>query len=239
MSFVSMVVLAYNDGPSLPALLRGVSSVLQSCADDHEIIVVDDGSSDRTAAIVEELSEKIDRLRLLRHGRNRGVGAAFRSGVMAARGDVIGYIDGDGQYDPLDIPPLLARLQVVDAVAGLRHHRADPLHRRLISHCYNGLIRTLFGLSVQDVNSGLKLFRRRFLEVGTPLEADSPFFDAELLIKGTAAGGSFEELPVKHLPRLHGHASGGSLRSIWTTLRELRSSRIRRGLRQSRKPWSG
>ncbi len=230
-----MLVLAYNDSSSLPGLVRVLSSVLESCSSEYEIVVVDDGSSDQTVGTIEQLRQEIPHLHLVRHPQNRGVGAAFRSGVMASKGDIVGYIDGDGQYDPCDIASLLVTLDVADAVSGLRQQRADPLSRKLISLVYNWIIRWLFRVPLRDVNSGLKLFRRHFLEVAFPLQSDGPFFDAEVLTKGIAAGHRVLEVPVTHSPRLHGRASGGSLGSICFTLSELCSRRIQEGIRQVKK----
>ncbi len=218
-----MLVLGYNDSPSLSGLVRVLSEVLESGSSEYEIIVVDDGSTDHTVGTVGQLSQRIPQLHLVRYHHNQGVGAAFRSDVKASRGSIVGYIDGDEQFDPRDISSLLAQLAFADAASGLRHQRADPLHRRCMSLVYNWLIRALFRVSLRDVNSGLKLFHRHFLEASFPLQSDGPFFDAEVLTRGIAAGYHVVEVPISHSPRLHGRASGGSLRSIRRTLVDLYS----------------
>ena len=208
-----MIVLAYDDAPTLPALIRGLDQVLARMTHEFEIIVVDDGSDDATPEVIASLSG-LRGLRLVRHPSNRGVGAAFRTGVEAARFEIVGYIDGDGQLAPDDIVPLMSELEHGDAVSGIRVRRADPVPRIVLSRVYNWVVRSLFGLTVTDVNAGLKLYRRRFLDAVGPIESQGSFYDTEILVKGLAAGLRVRERRVHHLPRRHGRGRGASPRSI-------------------------
>lgn len=225
----SIIVLAFNDARSLPALVAELDRVLSESASPYEIIVVDDGSRDDTASTVNDLARRFPSIRLVQHGRNRGVGAAFRSGWEASRGEWVGYLDGDGQYDPADLRLLSAKLEdeQVGAASGRRRYRADPRHRRLISFIYNQILRNLFGLRLKDANSGIKLYRRGFLEAGGPQLSDGAFFDAEILLKGRRAGYRVAETPVSHRPRRHGIAGGISRRSIQSTFSSLTDERFR------------
>lgn len=211
---VTFIVLAYDDAPALPALLAGLDRVLAAAARDHEIVVVDDGSGDDTTAVAGEAARANPRIRLVRHATNRGVGAAFRTGVEAARGGIVGYVDGDGQYDPDDIPSLLAALRDADAVSGVRVRRADAFTRTLVSRVYGAALRTAFGTPLRDVNSGLKAYRRECLAATWPLVSDGPFYDAEVLVKLAAARRRIAEVPVRHLPRRHGRARGATPGSV-------------------------
>jgi glycosyltransferase involved in cell wall biosynthesis len=222
-----MIVLAYNDAPALPALITGLSQVLAPMTREFEIIVVDDGSSDATPEVIASLSG-VDGLRLVRHPRNRGVGAAFRTGVEAARFEIVGYIDGDGQLVPGDLVPLMSELEHGDAVSGIRAQRADPALRIALSRVYNRVVRSLFGLTVRDVNAGLKLYRRRFLNAVGPIESQGSFYDTEILVKGLAAGLRVRERRIRHLPRRHGRGLGASLRSIDSVLQAITSPAMRR-----------
>ena len=224
---VSMIVLAYNDAPALPALIAGLNQVLAPMTREFEIIVVDDGSHDATPEVIASLAG-VDALRLVRHPRNRGVGAAFRTGVEAARFEIVGYIDGDGQLVPGDLVPLLSELEHGDAVSGIRARRADPALRIALSRMYNRVVRSLFGLTVSDVNAGLKLYRRRFLNAVGPIESQGSFYDTEILVKGLAAGLRVRERRIHHLPRRHGRGLGASLRSIDSVLQSITSPGMRR-----------
>jgi glycosyltransferase involved in cell wall biosynthesis len=220
---ITEIILAFEDAPALPELIRAMNAALPALADEYEIIIVDDGSTDGTASLVGSLRPEIPRLRLIRHEKNCGVGAAFRSGVLAARFDVIGYTDGDAQYSLSDLPRMFAALSSADAVSGVRARRADPFHRTIVSRCYNFLLRLVYGLPLHDTNSGLKLYRREFLDSAMPLRSDGPFFDAEVMIKGVHAGKRVVETDVQHLRRRHGQARGANLSSISRALYELSS----------------
>lgn len=205
---VSFIVLCFNDGPALPALLADLKRVLEGAAARYEILVVDDASTDDSLEILELLRREIPQVRVLSHLHNQGVGAGFRTGARAAQFDVVGYTDGDGQYVPDDIPALLAALEAKDAVSGIRVARADGPHRRVVTAVYRKFLAFLYGLELRDVNSGLKVYRRHFLQAAEPLSADGPFFDAEVMIKGLYAGFSVAELPIQHRPRAHGVSRG-------------------------------
>lgn len=235
---LSLIVLAFNDGPSLRELLPRVHATARSLTPSSEIIVVDDGSADDTAAVAETCAGMLGGMRLVRHGLNRGVGAAFQSGVDASTHDVVGYIDGDGQYDPNEIPLLWRSLHDgADVASGRRTRRADPVHRVWVSRGYRWCLRELYGLRLRDVNSGLKLYRRRTLDVVRPLVSHGPFFDAEVMIKAVAAGHRVIEVPISHYPRRFGRAGGVSARSLRSAFADMTSEAMhefRRGTARAR-----
>lgn len=217
---LSVIVLAYNDAPSLPPLLRELDSLAAAESRPIEIIVVDDGSTDGTSESVAHAGLREASVRVVRHTANRGVGAAFATGVEAATGEIISYMDGDAQYVPADLPRLVEELRRVDAACGVRTRRADPLPRLLISAAYRTIVRLLLGLEVRDPNCGIKAFRRSYLARTGPPRSRGPFFDAELLARGLGTGQTIAEVPVRHRPRTHGRALGVSLTSIRLTLEE-------------------
>lgn len=216
---MSMIVLAYNDAPSLPELVEKLERNLAALATSHEIIVVDDGSSDGTENVISEMQHGNPSLRYLRHPRNQGVGAGFRTGVLAAKHAIVGYIDGDGQYDPGDLGLLLSALEDADAVTGERAKREDGFKRNVISGIYNAILRQVYGLPFRDTNSGFKLYRRAFLEAALPLISNGAFYDAEVLMKGLAKGFRCREIPISHYPRRHGIARGVSAVSVGGAIR--------------------
>ena len=148
-------------------------------------------------------------MRLVRHGLNRGYGAALRSGFDAATMDLVFFTDADNQFDPEQLPALLARLDDADAVVGYRETRRDPMARRLNAAAWNRLVRLLLDVPVRDVNCAFKLFRRDVL-MGLALESDGAMINTELLAKLRRAGHSIVEVPVTHYPRVGGEASGAN-----------------------------
>lgn len=209
-----MIVLAYNDSPVLPQLLQALHTVLSRLAAGFEIVVVDDGSTDDTAQVVTVCAAQLGSIRLVRHKTNQGVGAGFRAGVRESRFDIVGYMDGDGQYEPRDLGILLVALPADGAAIGARYERADSFRRRLVSKIYGVLVRQIYALPYHDINCGMKLFRRSYLETVLPLESAGSFFDCEVLTKGFHSGRPAVQLPVNHYPRRHGHAMGNSRQSI-------------------------
>ena len=155
-----------------------------------EVLVVDDGSTDRTPEMADALAAADPRVRV-HHQENRGYGGALRAGFEHSRGELIGFSDGDLQFDLSEMSRLLARLgdtaRPVDAVIGYRIKRRDPPHRIFIAKTYNAIVSVLFRLRVRDIDCAMKLFRREVFD-GLPLTTDSPFLSAELLIKLRARG---------------------------------------------------
>ena len=188
-----------------------------------EVLVVDDGSTDRTPEIADELAAADPRVRV-HHQANRGYGGALRAGFANAAGELIGFSDGDLQFDLAEMGRLLARLEdpdrPVDAVIGYRLRRRDPPHRIFIAKTYNAIVSVAFGLRVRDIDCAMKLFRRGVFD-GLPLTTDSPFLSAELLIKLRARGERISQLGVNHFPRAAGTNTGASFRKILRTFRDI------------------
>lgn len=221
---------AHNEEANLAGLVTEALEALPSLADTFEIIAVDDGSRDRTAAIAQELvAAHPDVVRLVRHEINQGYGAALRSGFAAARYDLIAFTDGDRQFKVTDVGRLTARLAAADrpdVVAGLRIKRADPLIRTLYARAYRLANRIFFGLRVTDVDCACKLFRREALE-GVRVESGGAFFSAELLIKLQAAGRTVAEVGVPHYPRTAGSATGAKPQVVFRAVRDFWRLRLR------------
>ncbi len=221
---------AHNEEANLAGLVDEALATLPTLAETFEIIAVDDGSSDATASLAEAFAERHpDVVRLVRHPRNLGYGAALRSGFGAARYELVAFTDGDRQFRIADLGRLLERLAGSDApdvVVGVRVRRADPLVRTLYARAYRLANRLFFGLRVSDVDCACKLFRRDAL-VGLRVDSGGAFFSAELLIKLGAAGRRIAEIGVPHYPRTAGSASGAKPRVIARAVRDFWLLRLR------------
>jgi hypothetical protein len=219
-SLLSLCLPAYNEEANIEDTLDAAGAILPEFVRDFEVIVVDDGSRDQTAAKVAAYAAAAPWVRLVQHERNRGYGAAVTSGLRAASGDLVAFTDADGQFSLLDLPWFLTRLGACDLIIGYRYRRADPWHRRLNAWSWNRLIRILLGVRVRDLDCAFKLFRRDIID-RLSLTATGAAINAEILVQCTRAGLRIGELPVSHYPRCHGAPTGAALRVIWRAFREL------------------
>ncbi|MBC5804931.1 MAG: glycosyltransferase family 2 protein [Candidatus Eremiobacter antarcticus] len=217
---LSVFFPACNEQDIIGDTVESARTVLAGLTGDFEIIVVDDGSADRTAAIVEGIAARDERVRLVRHGRNRGYGAALRSGFASARKQLVFFSDADGQFDLAELPGLLALLSKATVVLGYRIRRSDPPHRLVIAKVYNLIIRAVFGLRVRDIDCAYKLFRRDVLRE-VSLESNGAFISSELLIKLRRRGVAMVELGVHHYPRTTGVSKGATVGVILKTVRDI------------------
>ncbi len=219
-TYLSVCLPAYNERANIEDTLDGACAMLPEFVERFEIVVVDDGSQDGTGDIVARYSLREPRVRLVRHERNRGYGAAVTSGLQAARGDLVFFTDADGQFSLLDLPQFIARLAECGAVIGYRYRRADPWHRRFNAWGWNRLIRCVLGVRVRDLDCAFKLFRREVVE-RLQLTSTGAAINAEILVQCARGGVSIRELPVAHYPRCHGAPTGAAFRVILRAFREL------------------
>ncbi len=183
---------------------------LRECTDDYEVIVVDDGSSDYTGELLDELARiHAPWVRVIHHGANRGYGGALRSGFAAATKDWIFYTDGDAQYDPRELRLLvdacLASGEQVDVVNGYKISRSDPWYRLAIGRFYHHVVKLMFGFKLRDVDCDFRLLRRAVFE-RIELRSDSGTICLELVKKLQDAGFRFAEVPVHHYHRAFGRS---------------------------------
>lgn len=206
-SGVSVVLPAYNEEPNVAAVVEQALDCLPRLADDYEVIVVDDGSRDGTAAAVEALvAEHHPRVRLLRHERNQGYGAALRTGFSRVRYESVFYTDADRQFDIAELEYLLPLLREYDAVVGFRVYRYDSPARLVASTVYNWIVRLLFRVRVRDVDCSFKLFRREVIDKIT-IECTDFFVDTELVAKARKWNFRIVEKGVRHYARVAGETS--------------------------------
>ncbi|MCB0308816.1 MAG: glycosyltransferase family 2 protein [Bdellovibrionales bacterium] len=201
---ISIVLPAYNEENNIAQAVSDCVEYLSGKS--GEIIVVDDGSTDQTSSLLENLCKKHgDILRVIRHKTNLGYATSLKDGFLATTGDWIFYTDSDLQFDIQDIDLLLPHQDSADIIVGYRINRQDPATRKFAAKIYNLIIRCFFGLRVRDVDCAFKLFRRQVFDQ-IRIESSHFLVDAEILIKAKTVGISIAEVGVKHRPRYGGES---------------------------------
>lgn len=218
LSYLTVFFPAYNDEKSIGSLVEKVFNILPNLASRYEVIVINDGSKDDTKVVLRQLAQKYKNLKIVTHTRNRGYGGALRSGFKNVRGDFVFYTDGDGQYDVLELPKLVEKMDSrVDLVNGYKIERHDSPLRIILGELYALWVRLLLGIRFADVDCDFRLFRRRILEKIT-LTRDSGAICAEILAKIQRAKGVIASVPVHHYPRKFGNSQFFRLDRILKTL---------------------
>lgn len=224
---IGVVLPAYNEEAVIANTVRDCAKTLAVIAPDYEIIIVDDGSRDRTGAIADELAAENPRVRVIHNQGNRGYGGALIAGFDAVSKDLTFFMDSDGQFDIRDLARLLAlREQGYRAVLGYREHRQDGAIRRLNAWGWNLLVSLLFGLRVRDVDCAFKVYDTDLVRM-LGVHSEGAMVNTEMLVKLKLLGVRTIETPVHHLPRLHGSATGANPRVILRAFRELLRLRTR------------
>jgi len=220
LSFLSVFFPAYNDEKTIGNLVEKAFQILPSVAQRYEVIVVNDGSIDKTAQVLAKLTKKYKNFKVVTHKKNRGYGGALKSGFRKAQGDHVFYTDGDGQYDVGELPKLVDKIdEGIDLVNGYKIKRGDSLLRIIVGQLYALWVRLFLGIRFADVDCDFRLFRRRILEKIT-LTYDSGAICAEMLAKIQKNKGVVASVPVHHYPRRYGHSQFFWPKRILRTIRD-------------------
>ncbi len=204
---LSIVLPAYNEEGNIERVVHDAAAAAADLAPPYEIVVVDDGSRDRTGEILARLAAEMGaRLRIVRHPRNEGYGAALRDGFRATTGELVFYTDSDNQFDLRELSEILPLMKDVDAVLGYRVDRQDPWMRKTVSGGFNRLSSAAFGMSVRDLNCSFKLFRGDLIRA-LPIQSTDFFVDTELVALIHRAGWRYVQRGVRHYPRTAGRST--------------------------------
>ncbi len=218
---ISVVFPAYNEEANIARTVNDAVCVMESLGADYEVVVVDDGSRDHTAEVTRELAQANPRVRLVQHQVNQGYGAALATGFSSARKKLIFMADSDGQFDLSEVRKLLPLIESgADMAIGYRSPRRDRLMRRLNALGWKMLNQLLFGYVARDIDCAFKLFRRCILD-DVQIQSRGATFSAEFLVRARQAGYVIKEVPVTHLPRVAGSATGARVGVIVRAFREL------------------
>lgn len=214
---ISAVFPAYNDGGTIPSMVLTALMAMRQVTDNYEIIVTNDGSSDYTREVLDEMANRYPELRVIHHEKNQGYGAALRSGFAAATKDWIFYTDGDAQYNPLELVKLTQALhEGIDVVNGYKIERHDPLLRKIIGRLYHHTVRLAFGFKLRDVDCDFRLIRRSIFDQ-IELESRSGSICLEMVKKFQDKGFVFAEVPVNHYHRSYGRSQFFNFKRLWRT----------------------
>lgn len=211
-----------NEEANIEDVVTSASAVLVGVTDRYEVIVVDDGSTDRTGALADRLAAANPQVRVIHHPLTRGYGAALRSGFAAATLPLIGFVDGDNQFDLGELAVLLRAIDGADVVSGYRITRRDPASRRSYSFFHDRLLRLLFDIPVRDVNCAFKVYRREILERLLPeLRSSGALINVEMLVRARRHGATVTEAGVHHYRREAGNASAAGPLVFLRAVREM------------------
>ncbi|MHB9034137.1 MAG: glycosyltransferase family 2 protein [Anaerolineae bacterium] len=220
MTSLTVSMPAYNEALNIRPMVDMVAIKVGPLVDDLEIIIVDDGSKDNTAAVVEDIASRDPRVRLIRHNVNMGYGAAVKDSIWAASKELILTTDSDLQFDLAELTRFLPRTLTADLVVGYRRSRSDPWYRRLFGNGWSWLVNLLFGYTARDIDCAFKLFKRKVVE-SISVQSGGAMFSAEFLVRAKQAGFVIVEEPVSHYPRQAGSQTGAKLHVILRAFREL------------------
>lgn len=217
---LSVFFPAYNEEENIVRTVEKALKVMPSFAENFEVIIVNDGSRDRTKELAEGLAKNHENVRVVSHEKNRGYGGALRTGFASAKYENIFFADGDGQFNLEEIERLAPLVPECDIAAGYRMKRNDPIHRVINGKAYNMLVRILFGLKVRDIDCAFKIIKKKVID-SVELKSESQFLSAELLIKAKKKGFTIKQVGVHHFPREKGKQTGNSIRAVIGSFSEL------------------
>jgi glycosyltransferase involved in cell wall biosynthesis len=217
---ISFFCPAYNDEENIEQVVSEAAQLLEEISNQYEIIVVEDGSPDRTAQVTDALAQKYKNITVVHHPVNLGYGAALKDGFSRCRYEWVTYTDGDHQFNIQELKKMLPLLKDADMVTGYRTNRVISIKRLIQSWIFNWIIRTLFKIETKDVNCALKIFKKKALD-SILIDSDSSFITAEILIKLRDRGYKIAQVGVTHYPRLHGIASGAKFKVVFSTVKDI------------------
>jgi len=217
---ISVFFPCYNEQDNITRVVEQALTVLEKLNADFEVIIVNDGSSDSTGQIADEIAGQKDRVKVVHHRTNLGYGAALQSGFKAATKELVFYTDGDGQFDINEMPPLLRLMEQYDIVSCYRLNRQDNLIRKINGWCWTKLVCLLFGMKIRDIDCAFKLYKREIFD-NIKVVSTGALIDAEILARAVRKGYRVTQQGIHHYPRTAGAQTGANLRVILRAFKEL------------------
>ncbi|MDD5361977.1 MAG: glycosyltransferase family 2 protein [Ignavibacteria bacterium] len=218
---LSVFFPAYYDEGNIAKVVDKAVEVLESLKlKDYEVIIIEDGSPDKTGEVADSLAVKYEKVRVIHHVKNMGYGATLKDGFTSAKMDFVFYTDGDNQFDLDELKKFVAMLPFTDIVVGYRKKKQYSLYRKFTSLSYNYLLKLIFGLDYWDIDCAFKVFPTKlFKEI--KIDSVDAFIDAEIMLKAHLHGYKTVEMGVTHLPRVDGVSTGARPSVIFGTIKEV------------------
>lgn len=217
---LSVFFPCYNEAANVANVTDKTLAVLDKLGIDFEVIIVNDGSSDDTAAIADKIAAENERVKVVHHEKNSGYGAALQSGFRAASKEFVFYTDGDGQFDIGELPPLLPLMNECDIVSCYRIKRQDNLVRKINAFCWTTLVCSLFRMKIRDIDCAFKLFRRNIFD-SFQMISTGALIDTEILARAQKKGCRIIQRGVHHYPRTAGEQTGAKISVVLRAFKEL------------------
>ncbi len=218
---LSVFFPAYNEENNIEHTVLTAIETCKKIAQKYEIIVVNDGSKDKTGEICDKLASQFPEVKIITHNPNRGYGGALKSGFYAARYEYIAFTDSDGQFDFSQIEHFIPFFDEYKVIIGYRKKRVEGFLRALNAKAWGSLVNLLFGMRVKDVDCAFKVFKKEVIDAIPVLEAEGALISTELLVKIKKAGYAIKQIPVDHLPRKGGRPTGANIKVIIRAFHEL------------------
>jgi glycosyltransferase involved in cell wall biosynthesis len=217
---ISVFFPCYNEEDNVESTVRKALAVLEKLYTDYEVIIVNDGSRDRTGEIADRLAAENSHIKAVHHPKNLGYGGAVQSGIRASTKKYIFYTDGDGQFDMGEMPQLVPLMADFDLAACYRLNRQDPWMRKVNAFCWTTLVNIVFGMHIRDVDCAFKLCKREIFD-NMQLCSTGALISAEILARAIRKGYRITQKGVHHYPRRAGVQTGAKLSVIIRAFKEL------------------
>ena len=222
---LSVFFPAYYDEKNIEKVVVSAIKVLEELnLKDYEVIIIEDGSPDKTGEVADMLPGRFPKVRVIHHKKNMGYGATLKDGFLSAKLDYVFYSDGDNQFDLNELKKFVALIPYSDMVIGYRKKKQYSTYRKVTSLAYNFVLRFLFGIDYVDVDCAFKVIKTELFRK-IQINSIDAFIDAEILLKAGFLGYTTTEIGVKHLPRVDGISTGARPSVIFRTIREIREFR--------------
>lgn len=222
---LSIVIPAYNEEGNLNRVISETIKSARKISENFEIIIVNDGSKDKTEKVAENLAKKFKEVKVFHHKKNKGLATAWKTAISHCQNDIILYIEGDGQQPFKDQIDLLKKIENADLVLGTRSYRFDyTFFRMILSYGYLFLIWLLFGLTYKDV--GWSQAYRRIIFNKIKMKSTTPFFDTEVVIKAKRFGFRVTEARSYYRHREKGATSLGNIKTAYIMFKEMIKMRL-------------
>jgi glycosyltransferase involved in cell wall biosynthesis len=217
---LSVFFPCFNEQDNIERVIKSAIDVLSPLKIDFEIIIVDDGSKDKTGEIADRIAAGNKNVKAVHHGVNRGYGAALQTGFKAATKEYVFYTDGDGQFDIKELPLLFKYMADYDIATGYRIKRQDNLVRKINAFCWTTMVNLLFGMKIKDMDCAFKLYRRSIFD-NIKLESTGALINTEIFARAKNKGYKIFQIGVHHYPRTAGVQTGAKLTVILRAFKEL------------------